>query len=194
MQLNGRLGQPQSGVDVFGRRVVEGGAWVGVQCKGKESWPGSKLTKAEVRREVKKAHQFKPTLSEFIIVTTAPIDAKIQQVAREITEEQKSTRQPLSVAVWGWGEIENKIIEYPRALNAFHPDATPFSREILSGIDRIEAQLVKRDDSITSRLDQIFAIVRPTVIGDTSDGSAIVASAVDNQLHAEIDGYRNLIQ
>jgi len=34
-QLNGRTGQPQSGVDIWGRRGGAAGRWVGIQRKGK---------------------------------------------------------------------------------------------------------------------------------------------------------------
>jgi hypothetical protein len=36
-QNNGRIGQPQHGVDVYGRRGGPSGHYVGVQCKGKDA-------------------------------------------------------------------------------------------------------------------------------------------------------------
>ena len=36
-QLNGRTGQPQNGVDIWGSRGGQGSVWVGVQCKGKNA-------------------------------------------------------------------------------------------------------------------------------------------------------------
>ena len=89
-QLHGRTGQPQNGVDIWGRRGGQGTHWVGVQCKGKDIDYGREVTEKELRAEVKKARKFRPTLSEFILATTAPDDAKIQEVARTITQENES--------------------------------------------------------------------------------------------------------
>ena len=50
--LNGRHGQQQNGVDIWGRRGGSGGHYVGVQCKGKDSNFGKKVTESELRREV----------------------------------------------------------------------------------------------------------------------------------------------
>src|SRR4051812_45117075 len=70
-QKNGRGGQPQAGVDVFGR--PGGGArWEGVQCKVKGE--SVTLTRKEIEREVERAKLFEPGLSNFLIATTAPRD------------------------------------------------------------------------------------------------------------------------
>src|SRR5690554_1219100 len=90
-ECNGRQGQPQAGVDVFGRRA--GKIHVGIQCKKKYE---KKVTEEELRAEVKKAATFRPSLQEFILATTAPRDAKIQEIARKITEERKD----FTVHVW----------------------------------------------------------------------------------------------
>jgi hypothetical protein len=47
-QNNGRAGQPQHGVDIFGRRNGLGG-YVGVQCKGEDADYGSTVTETEWR-------------------------------------------------------------------------------------------------------------------------------------------------
>ncbi len=71
--------------------------WCSMQ-KGKDGNYGREVTEKELRAEVKKASNFMPTLSEFIIATTAPDDAKIQEVARTITEENESSDKPLVTA------------------------------------------------------------------------------------------------
>src|SRR5258708_39773073 len=78
-QNNGRQGQAQHGVDVYGRRGGGNGPLVGVQCKGKDADYGGEVTETELRAEVKKSETFKPPLKEFNLVTTAPDDAKIQE-------------------------------------------------------------------------------------------------------------------
>ncbi len=52
-QNNGRAGQPQHGVDVFGR--IDGqGDYCGVQCKGRDGRFGAAVTEKELREEAKK--------------------------------------------------------------------------------------------------------------------------------------------
>lgn len=125
--LHGRSGQPQHGVDVYGRRDGDSARWVGVQCKGKEGDYQGNVTEDELEREVAKARGFSPALSEFFLVTTAPNDAKLQKRAREITAENARNGRPLPVTVWGWNDLQARIAEHPRAMQAFHPDLTPFS-------------------------------------------------------------------
>ena len=80
-QKNGRGGQPQYGVDVFGR-PSRGATYEGVQCKGKDARYGKDVTEDELRAEVEKAKKFEPRISKFTLATTAPNDQKIQAVAR----------------------------------------------------------------------------------------------------------------
>jgi hypothetical protein len=79
-QENGRDGQPQAGVDVYGFSKTAGHC--GVQCKKKDFFGGGKLTETELRAEVEKAKLFKPGLRTFTIATTSPRDERIQEVAR----------------------------------------------------------------------------------------------------------------
>src|SRR5882757_11197927 len=67
VQNNGRTGQKQHGVDIFGRRDGGKGRWVGIQCKGKDADYGGEVTEAELRAEVKKTEGFVPSIEEFIL-------------------------------------------------------------------------------------------------------------------------------
>lgn len=134
---NGRTGQRQKGVDVFGWRP--GKIAVGFQCKEHFEEP---VTEKELRDEVKKAEQFRPKLKEFILVTTADRDAKIQEVARLMTEE----RDDFSVDVWSWEDIEGHVAKHPEAIKAFDPTYSPLIVEELreyqdQGVNRIIAEL-----------------------------------------------------
>jgi hypothetical protein len=60
-QKHGRQGQPQGGVDVYGR--PDGKHYVGVQCKQKSIWPPSHLTIADIDEEVEKAKTWIHTTS-----------------------------------------------------------------------------------------------------------------------------------
>ena len=74
-QKNGRQGQSQNGVDVYGR-PNQGQSWAGVQCKGKDNYADKSLTEKEVEEEVTKAKSFEPPLSEFIIASTGPKESQ----------------------------------------------------------------------------------------------------------------------
>jgi hypothetical protein len=99
-QNNGRSGQPQHGVDIFGRRCGDG-HYVGVQCKGKDIDYGGAVTKTELKREVENSRNFKPSIKEFILITTAPDDAAIQEAARLLEAEVRAKGRDLRIAVWG---------------------------------------------------------------------------------------------
>src|SRR5262245_24679522 len=68
-QNNGRIGQPQHGVDVYGKRGGPGGHYVGVQCKGKDASYGGAISKAELEAEVEASKDFVPSIREFVLVT-----------------------------------------------------------------------------------------------------------------------------
>ena len=74
VQRNGRRGQRQNGVDLFGIRDGNADWQVGIQCKLKSD--GHFLSEDEVRDEVSKAQTFKPPLKEYFIITTAPDDGR----------------------------------------------------------------------------------------------------------------------
>lgn len=78
---NGRSGQRQYGVDCYGLPKHLGGPatkkYAGVQCKETDT-----LSIAIVREEAKKAEKFKPSLSEYVVMSTAPRDSKVQEEVR----------------------------------------------------------------------------------------------------------------
>lgn len=110
-QLNGRGGQPQAGVDVFGDQA---NGWCGVQCKRRGGVvDNAEVSEEELRAEVAKALTFDPPIARFILASTAPRDAKIQAVARVITEEHAASRK-FSVQVVSWSDIEDRLGDHPK--------------------------------------------------------------------------------
>jgi hypothetical protein len=75
VNLNGRQGQAQHGVDVS--VLLPDDTYAGIQCK----LTTKALTIATVKEEIAKAQDYKPTLSRFIVATTAPSDAPLQQAS-----------------------------------------------------------------------------------------------------------------
>jgi hypothetical protein len=107
---HGRGGQAQDGVDSYGK---QGTRWpVGLQCKRKSKWPVTRLTTAEIDKEVAAALKFRPKLRSFYILTTAPEDAKLLKHVREITVKHKRKRL-FEVHLLGWQEIYARATRYP---------------------------------------------------------------------------------
>ncbi len=128
----GRRGQRQHGVDIYGR--LAGGAYAGVQCKGKRNWPPTELTTKEIDAEVEKATEFRPALAEFTIVTTALDDSTLQDHAREITQRHVEEAK-FGVTVIGWGELTRRVTLYPSLIEK-HFNFTTIS-SILDGMSKI---------------------------------------------------------
>jgi tetratricopeptide (TPR) repeat protein len=118
-QMHGRTGQSQYGVDVYGQ-IDNSLEWFGVQCKGKDSRYGNAVTEKELRSEVEKAKEFTPKLSVFILATTAQNDAKIQQLARYLTEENQKIGF-FKIEVKSWDEIHREISKYPVIIYKYYP-------------------------------------------------------------------------
>jgi hypothetical protein len=116
-QKNGRLGQPQCGVDVSGRR---GEAPAGLQAKGKDNFTDQRVTVPELEAEVEKAKGFKPPLKEFILATTGPKDVAVEQAARELTERHRSAGL-FTVMVLGWDDILLLLEDHPDVIARFCP-------------------------------------------------------------------------
>lgn len=78
IQRNGRRGQTQNGVDIYG--MPQGAvSYYGIQCKGKDEYTNAQLTKDEIDQEIEKAQSFKPALKRFIFATTSNKDSEIEE-------------------------------------------------------------------------------------------------------------------
>ena len=117
---NGRQGQPQNGVDIYGRHH-KGNLWSGIQCKCKNNDLNRNLTESEVYNEVQKAKKSLPKLSEFIIATTGPKDARIEEFARKITHEHLKEGL-FSVDIWGWDDIKEYLDNFPSIRSKYYPE------------------------------------------------------------------------
>ncbi len=201
-QMNGRSGQEQHGVDIYGRRNGSG-VLVGIQCKGKDGNYGGAVSDKELRAEVKKSEKFKPALDEFVLITTAPDDQKIQEAARLLELELKTKGRDLKITVLGWGQLQLDINRFPEALREFHPDATMFSDQILAGTQKVsqDAEQIKEllaeqdkkqsttNEEHTRQLSAIQSMVCSMLVAETKQPS----DALNKHINGQIDGYRDLI-
>ncbi len=136
-QKNGRQGQRQHGVDIYGRPDLEK-LWAGVQCKGKDNtYEKKSISKYEVKTEVEKAKLFAPKLSEFIIATTGPKDQEIEQMARTITDKHLKC-DLFSVHIWGWKDIVERLEDFPDVTEKHYPGLNPNTQASYENIDDIK--------------------------------------------------------
>lgn len=104
-QLIGRSGQDQHGVDLLARRNGSIHDWVGVQCKVRTN---GVMTKDDVLDDFKSAKTINPRLSELIFATTARRDARMQELARTLT--QSNVEQGLfSVSIVFWDDLRDEL-------------------------------------------------------------------------------------
>ncbi len=95
---NGRPGQKQDGVDIWGHDDAE--RLIGIQCKNTVDG----ISLAVVRKEIKNAESFIPKLKHLYIATTAKRDRLLQRDLRKISLERAEAGK-FKVNVLFWDEI-----------------------------------------------------------------------------------------
>jgi hypothetical protein len=115
IKRNGRSGQNQCGVDIYGMPLGET-TYFGIQCKGKDDYTKSRLTETEIDSEIIKALNFQPPLKTLIFATTADKDVNIEQYIRQrnILQLEKGL---FSVDIFSWGDIVDLLEEYRSTFN-----------------------------------------------------------------------------
>lgn len=187
---NGRPGQPQKGVDVWGYRNKNVREPVGVQCKQKGH--GQVLTEAELRDEWRKALQFAPPITEYFLLTTADNDAKMEELARNLALEQADLGRNIEFYVWGWQKICDEVFEYPEVMRAFDPTYGVFAREHTAAIELVS---IKQDQTLleVSVMSEAMIRMEAAIATDRLDVTA-EGSAIERHLDREIDSYRSIFQ
>lgn len=190
-QKNGRQGQPQHGVDIYGR-PDQGDSCAGVQCKGKDNYLKKTLGQSEVKAEVEKAKSFEPKLSQFIIATTGSKDATIEELARKITEEHISNGL-FSVHVWGWKDIVNRLADFTELLEKHFPELSISTRAIKKEIDDIKKAtqaILESEEGIRSDVASLPEKIGVAKIANYPDLST---SILTPEYQAELDHSRDLL-
>ena len=123
LQLNGRPGQAQAGVDIYGPDYL--GRATGIQCKRYEG----PLKFDVIDKEVKNAEKFNGALTTLYIATTANYDAPLQERAR-ILSEDRAKKNLFAVGILFWDDIVAGLVQNPAALNAHYPNIILSSNRI----------------------------------------------------------------
>jgi hypothetical protein len=117
IKKNGRLGQLQSGVDIYG--VPKGKQlYSGIQCKGKDDYSKSHLTKEEIDIEVGKAKNFTPALETFVFATTANKDVEIEKYIRQKDMESRLAGG-FEILIFCWEDIADLIETHKDTFNYY---------------------------------------------------------------------------
>jgi len=109
IKKNGRLGQVQAGIDIYGIPKGLKKYW-GIQCKGKDDYSKAKLTKKEINIEIDKAKKFKPELGVYIIASTSNKDAKIEEYIR-LKDIENQNNGSFEILLFCWEDIVDLIEE-----------------------------------------------------------------------------------
>lgn len=115
---NGRRGQRQDGVDVFG--TTPDGQSVGVQCKNTIGG----LEESVVTKEIRNAESFEPALSSLYVATTAPRDATLQESIRKVSASRK-TAGKFSVDLLFWEDIAGDLATDEQIFFKHYPQFSP---------------------------------------------------------------------
>ena len=164
---NGRRGQRQHGIDVFGRNArLE---WFGIQCKVR----AHRLSTTEILEDVTAARSFNPRLTHLCFYTTAPRDAPTQEYVRELN----TSHPELVVDILFWEDLASiiKLPEYRKVLFRY------FRGLFISAEERGDAY--GRLISLTLGVDRNL---------DTNYELMIIRSLPGGGSHSRIDHYRDV--
>lgn len=109
IKKNGRSGQLQNGIDVYGTPFGEND-YYGIQCKGKDEYTSKQFTESEILREINLAKNFKPALKKLYLATTAVKDVAIEEFVRECDLENRNLGL-FEVHIYSWEDIVELIDE-----------------------------------------------------------------------------------
>lgn len=114
LQMNGRQGQAQNGVDIYGANHIFKN--IGVQCKNYEFEISIKLINAEI----KKAESFRPKIEMFYFATSTKTDVNIQREIRILSQE-RTNEGKFPVMVLFWTDIIQDLIRNHSLVKKHYP-------------------------------------------------------------------------
>jgi hypothetical protein len=109
IRKNGRNGDKQNGVDVYGIPEWED-AYYGIQCKGKDEYTDKQFTENGIRGEIEKAKTFQPPLKKLYFTTTAVKNSTIEECVRKININHLNNGL-FGVELYCWEDIVDLIDE-----------------------------------------------------------------------------------
>lgn len=130
VQLCGRNGQKQYGLDVIGNLNGNPNEEIGIQCKWKGE--GKTLTVSEIDAEIAKLKTRPAGLpKKYYIVTTAPHDQNLQNHAAEIQKTLRDNGKDIAISVLGWSEQSDILNNHANLVSLFDSTSNPLARRSL---------------------------------------------------------------
>ncbi|WP_147239368.1 hypothetical protein [Tenacibaculum sp. E3R01] len=114
LQMNGRQGQPQNGVDIFGSNHIF--KCIGVQCKNYKT----KVTIELIKEEIIKAESFQPKIDMFYFAISTETDATIQREIRILSQE-RTNKGDFPVMMLFWNDIIQELVKNQAVMNKHYP-------------------------------------------------------------------------
>jgi hypothetical protein len=114
LQKNGRPGQKQDGVDIFGPDYLE--RPTGIQCKRYQEPINLKI----IEQELEKSEKFTETLTAIYVVTSGNHDVNIQKEVRSLSKKRTSIGLS-AVGVMFWEDIIDSLLLSPNIFRRFYP-------------------------------------------------------------------------
>lgn len=114
LTLNGRPGQQQHGVDIYGPDYV--GRMTGIQCKRYEG----PLKLGVVHDEVENAERFDGALTTLFLATTSDPDTKLQAAVRALSEKRSASRR-FGVGLLFWEDVVTGLARDHKVLASHYP-------------------------------------------------------------------------
>jgi hypothetical protein len=145
---NGRPGQAQEGVDVWGH---DDGRQIGIQCKNTVGG----ITFAIVEVEIKNAATFEPPLDRLYIATTAKRDGPLQKKVRKLSSE-RAKEKLFKVDLLFWDEICLDLTKDEDVFFRHYPQLRPRNNPAISHDKKLFDQLTTllSSDGIIRFLDE----------------------------------------
>lgn len=146
---NGRQGQRQDGVDIYGDN--SSGNFVGVQCKNTTKG----ITEKIVMDEINNAESFTPSISELVVATTAGRDARLQKKVRAVSKDRQSNNL-FSVSLLFWDDICSDLVEDEDKFFKHYPQFKPKENKALKHDEELFKELMEllRSNGVIRFLDQ----------------------------------------
>lgn len=181
---NGRNGQSQKGVDVYGRPNGSS-EYAGVQAKA----VAKPLSLSAISREIEEAKTFMPALSHLIIATTAPKDANAEEAVRIISEKH-SAEGIFSVVLIGWTDVLVLLDDYSDLIEKYchvHTSSSAINRKISESHRETIDVLQKIPDQIIERLGSLSSSTTGNLSGIFSQDQRVrvFVTATLNELSSE---------
>lgn len=196
LQLNGRTGQAQSGVDVFGNIKKQAGNTGGIQCKKRDLFVDDSLTVGELSGIVEEAKTFNPTLREFVIAYTGKRNTALQEEARKISDANQG-QGLFSVRVCSWDDIKDLLGPHSDLVEKYALIATGVSAKAIKEVKQTSDIILKlqvENIADTKAVAQNIGNLREDLGALTELTKSVVSGGeLTGEYSNEIDEIRNLI-